>query len=119
MIPDILHFIKNGENGEDNSIMQNSDTILTLNIALNLTGYTAKWQVRPTEDSSTVLLELNSPSDGITISSGATSTLTITFNHTKTNITPGIYVYYLRLNSVSNDKYYIIKGNFEISAGVP
>jgi hypothetical protein len=119
MIPYTLHLVRNGYNGEDNSIYQNSDTILTLTYPANLSGYTSKLQVRPTENSSTVLLELSSPSDGIVIAAGVTSTITMTFTHAKTNITPGIYTYALRITTAGTLlNSYLIKGNFEISASV-
>ena len=119
MIPDTLHLVKNGYNGQDNSIYQNSDTILTLTYPANLTGYTSKLQVRPTASSPIVLLEISSPSDGIVITTGATSTITMTFSKTKTNITPGIYSYALRMTSPGTLlNYYLIIGNFEISESV-
>lgn len=36
-------------------------------VIVNITGYTAKMQIRPDKDSSTVLAEYSSPSDAITV----------------------------------------------------
>ena len=84
---------------------------------INLTGYTAVMQVRPTAASATVILEL-STGDGITIN-GSVGTLTLLVSASDmTAITPGNYVYDLEITAPSGKVTRLIEGKFAVKAEV-
>lgn len=66
---------------------------------IDLTGYSARMQIRPTLESSTVTASLTSPSNGITLG-GTAGTVTLAMTATQTAaITAGTYVYDVELVS--------------------
>lgn len=66
---------------------------------INLTGYTAKMQLRKKYDSATAALTLATGGQGIVIT-GATGTIAITATDEQTaTLDPGFYVYDLDLNN--------------------
>ena len=84
---------------------------------INLTGYTAKMQVRTSAESATVVLELTS-SAGITIN-GAAGTLTILVAASVLSaIAAGIYVYDLEITAPSGKVTRLIEGRFYVKAEV-
>jgi len=84
---------------------------------VNLTGYTARMQVRPRASSGFVYLSLTSPSGGLTLG-GTTGTITILVDGSVTSAIPaGRYVYDLEVvNGVYVDK--VMGGDFLLSAEV-
>lgn len=84
---------------------------------VNLTGYTARMQVRPRATSSLAYLSLTSASGGITLG-GTTGTITILVDGSVTSEIPsGNYVYDLEVaNGAYVDK--VMGGDFTLSAEV-
>jgi len=84
---------------------------------INLTGYTARMQVRPRASSGYAYLTLTSPSGGLTLG-GTTGTITILVDGSVTSAIPaGDYVYDLEVvNGAYVDK--VMGGNFTLSAEV-
>jgi hypothetical protein len=85
--------------------------------AVNLTGYTARMQVRPRASSGYAYLSLTSPSSGLTLG-GTTGTITILVDGSVTSAIPaGSYVYDLEVvNGAYVDK--VMGGDFILSAEV-
>ena len=67
-------------------------------IPINLTNYTAKMQVRPATDSSTVLVELSTANGRITLG-GALGTITLNAPASVMDFEGGVYVYDLELTT--------------------
>jgi hypothetical protein len=66
-------------------------------LPIDITGYTARMHVRETHESSDTLIELSSPSDGITLG-GANGTIDVLIDASETAaLTPGTGVYDLEL----------------------
>ena len=84
---------------------------------INLTGYTARMQVRPRASSGYAYLTLTSPSGGLTLG-GTTGTITILVDGSVTSAIPaGDYVYDLEVvNGAYVDK--VMGGDFTLSAEV-
>lgn len=84
---------------------------------LNLTGFTARMQVRPSVSSSTVLLELTNANSRITITA-AEGKINLSVDATTTsNLTPGNYVYDLEtVNGSVVER--ILQGSFLVRAEV-
>lgn len=84
---------------------------------LNLTGFTARMQVRPSVSSSTVLLELTNANSRITITA-AEGKINLSVDATTTSgLTPGNYVYDLEtVNGSVVER--ILQGSFLIRAEV-
>jgi hypothetical protein len=86
--------------------------------AVNLTGYTARMQLRPVVTSGTVALSLTSPSSGIAITA-ATGTFTLSATATTTAaITAGRYVYDLEAVSSGGQVTRVCEGVVTVSAEV-
>jgi tRNA threonylcarbamoyladenosine modification (KEOPS) complex Pcc1 subunit len=84
----------------------------------NITGYTARMQVRSTVDSSTVVLELTTANSRISLG-GATGQITLTVSATDmAAVTAGKYVYDLELISSGGVVSRLVQGNFVIRAEV-
>lgn len=84
---------------------------------VNLTGYTARMQVRETASSASIILSLTTENGGITLG-GSAGTVTITISATETAaLTAGSYVYDLELISGST-VYRRIQGDFDVDAEV-
>lgn len=106
------------------NIIADQGTTFTRNITyldnaglpVNLTGYTAKMQVRPATDSSTVLVELSTANGRITLG-GALGTIVLNAPATVMNFAGGVYVYDLELTSGANVTR-IIMGSFTNRAEV-
>lgn len=85
---------------------------------INLTGYTARMQVRETAASNTVVLELTTSNTRITLG-GTAGTVTINVNAaTTTSLTPGKYVYDLEVVSGGGEVTRLVEGNFIVKAEV-
>ena len=87
-------------------------------VPYNLTGYTARMQVRSTAASSTVILELTTANSRITLGGAAgTVNLLVAANITAA-LTSGLYVYDLELVSGGGEVTRLIEGNFNVKAEV-
>lgn len=87
-------------------------------VPYNLTGYTARMQVRSTIDSSTVILELTTANSRISLG-GTAGTVNLLVSATTTAaLTPGLYVYDLELVSGGGEVTRLIEGNFNVRAEV-
>lgn len=84
---------------------------------LNLTGYTAKMQIRETYDSPTAILEL-STSNGKIVLGGALGTVTLTAAAADMNFTAEQYVYDLEITSGAGVITRVIMGTFDLRAEV-
>jgi len=87
---------------------------------INLTGYTARMQVRSKANASTTIVSLtSSPAAGITLG-GAAGTIVISISATSTAaLEPGDYVYDLELvNTSSTAVTRLVQGRFRVSAEV-
>jgi hypothetical protein len=86
-------------------------------LPVNLTGYTARMQVRATASAASTIFSLTSPSGGIVLGD-ATGTITITIAATATAAAPaGCYVYDLELVDGST-VYRLLQGDFTVDAEV-
>jgi len=84
----------------------------------NLTGYTAKMQVRTSTDSDTVVLEL-STTNGYIVLGGTAGTITLTVpSGVMSVINSGLYVYDLEIVSGAGVRTTIVNGNFNLKAQV-
>ena len=84
----------------------------------NLTGYTARMQVREVVTSQDFLLELTTENSRIALG-GALGTITLTVASSATaQILPGQYVYDLELVSGGGQKTTLLGGNFKVKAQV-
>lgn len=78
---------------------------------INLTGYTAKMQVRETIDSATVVLELSTTNGRIALG-GVAGTISLTVPAANMNFASGQYAYDLELTSAGGVVTRIIMGSF-------
>jgi hypothetical protein len=86
---------------------------------VNLTGYTARMQVRSTMESATVLIELTTGADGRIVLGGSAGTITMTIAATDTAaLTAGRAVYDLELVSGGGIVTRLIQGVCTISRNV-
>lgn len=82
-------------------------------VLINLTGYTARMQVRATFESTTTVLSLTTENGGITLG-GALGTIQIIASATATAaIDPRIYVYDLELVN-GTTVYRLVQGSFTV-----
>ena len=87
-------------------------------VAVNLTGYTARMQVRSTLESATTVVELTTANGRITLG-GAAGTITLTISATDTaSLTAGRGVYDLELVSGSGIVTRLVQGVATISRNV-
>jgi hypothetical protein len=87
-------------------------------VAINLTGYTAAMQLRFTPASTTAVLSLSSPSNGITIT-GATGLVAVRMTAAQTTtLSPLIFDYDLELTSSGGIVTRLIQGSLTVSAEV-
>lgn len=85
---------------------------------INLTGYTARMQVRPTVQSNTVLVSLTTENGAITLG-GATGEVRLELTATQTNALPaGRAVYDLELVSTYGFVTRLVEGSFTVKAQV-
>lgn len=85
---------------------------------INLTGYTAKMQIRPSESSSTVLLEL-STTNGLLSITPLTGTIYILLDKiTTAGFKWRLGVYDLLLTSIDGNAKKLIKGEINVAPGV-
>jgi hypothetical protein len=84
----------------------------------NLTGYSARMQVRATAASSTVLLELTTGNGRITVGSTEYNVNLLVSAAITDGLTPGLYVYDLEIVSPSGTVDRILEGNFKVKIGV-
>ena len=82
----------------------------------DLTGYTATMTVRPFAGSTTTTL-LATTANGMISINTATSSVTVTFSATQTNIKPESYVYDFVFNS-GTEITRLLEGKFIVTAGV-
>ena len=86
-------------------------------VAVNLTGFTARMQVRPSASSSTLLLELTNANSRITITSAEGKINLSVDASTTAALTPGNYVYDLEtVNGAVIER--ILQGAFIVRAEV-
>lgn len=81
--------------------------------AVNLTGYTAKSQIRTTYDSSTIVLEMSTANGRITLG-GVLGTITINVAAANMNFSGGQYVYDLELTSAGGTVTRLVMGTFTL-----
>lgn len=85
---------------------------------INVTGYTARMQVRETAASNTTILELTTSNTRITLG-GTAGTVTLNVSATTTAaLTPGKYVYDLEVVSGGGEVTRLVEGNFIVKAEV-
>ena len=98
------------------------DTTLTWKVGdpatpVNLTGYTARLQVRTSTDAATTALELTTSNGGITLG-GAAGTIALAVSASATtSLSPGYYVYDLELVNGSTVTR-LVEGRVTVSAEV-
>ena len=81
---------------------------------VNVTGYTAKMQVREAADSSTVIIEL-STTNGRIVVSGAAGQFTLTLTDSETTaLTAGNYVYDMNITSSGGVVTKLLQGSFVV-----
>jgi len=85
---------------------------------INVTGYTARMQVRETADANTVVLELTTANNRITLGGTAGTIDLLVSANTTANLTPGLYVYDLEMVSGGGEVSRIVEGNFVVKAEV-
>jgi len=84
---------------------------------INLTGYTARMQVRPSYDASTTVLSLTNGS-GLTLG-GAAGTVTLRVEAaTTTTVSAATYVYDLELQSGGGEVTRLVEGTLEVTPEV-
>lgn len=99
------------------------DTTLTWKVgtpatAVNLTGFTARLQVRTSVDSATTALELTTANGGITLG-GAAGTIALAVSASATASLPaGYYVYDLELVAPGGGVTRLVEGRVTVSAEV-
>jgi hypothetical protein len=84
---------------------------------INLTGYTAKMQVRTATDATTSLIELSTTNGRITLG-GALGTITLNVAAADMNFAGGVYQYDLELTSGAGVVTRLIMGSFTMRAEV-
>ena len=88
------------------------------NVAVNLTGYTARLQARVDVEDTQVILNLTTENGGITLG-GALGTITLNQNATQTALLQtGSFVYDLELTSSGGTVTRLLQGELLISAEV-
>jgi hypothetical protein len=86
--------------------------------AIDITGYTARMQVRTAANAASTVLELTTSNNRISLG-GAAGTVTLTVDAATTaNLTPALYVYDLELVSGGGVVTRLIEGNFNVKAEV-
>lgn len=107
----------------DISAEQGSDYLATITyknssgVLVNLTGYTARMQIRRTTSSDDAYLRLTS-SGGIALG-GAAGTIGITISaHAMATVPPGSYVYDLEIIDTNGKVTKILKGDFGVAAEI-
>jgi hypothetical protein len=85
----------------------------------DLTGYTAKMQVRTNDLAETLILELSTNNGYITLLGAVKNNITfnVPADITK-NLTVGMFVYDLFLTAPNNEVYQILEGNFKVKPEV-
>jgi hypothetical protein len=99
---------------------QTFQRVLTLKqegVPLNLTGYSAKMQVRKDFNSSTTIIEL-STANGRILLGGSLGTVTLTLTATETFGIARSGIYDLEIVSPSNVESRVIEGEFRLHPGV-
>lgn len=87
-------------------------------VPINLTGYTAQMQVRPSVAAADVIADLTTENGGITIA-GVLGKITLALTNTQTAaLTPGQYVYDIKLISGSGFESILLSGNFIVVEAV-
>lgn len=87
-------------------------------VAVDLTDYTAKMQVRTSPSDPSVLVELSTVNGRITLTP-ASGRITLTlFASTTTSLTPGQYVYDLELTAPDGTVTRLLQGGFVVIAQV-
>lgn len=87
-------------------------------VVVNLTGYSARMQVRASVSDSSTLISLSSPSSGITID-GPNGEITVTISAaTMASVPAGTWVYDLEIESGGGVVTRLIEGKFSVSAEV-
>lgn len=114
------------------SVRQNSDDSIVWGFAtgtiasstpFDFTGASAVLTVTPAEDDATALLQLSSPSSGIsfgtsTVNGVVVSTITALFTHDQTkSLAEGMYYYNLLVSNASINGYYAL-GTFTVNPSV-
>ena len=84
----------------------------------NLTGYTARMQVRSTVSSSTIIIELTTENGRISLGTGEWNVNLTIASAATAALTPGLYVYDLEIVSGSGVVTRLIEGNFKVKAEV-
>jgi hypothetical protein len=91
---------------------------LSDDVAVDLTGYSAQFQMRATEDSATAALTLTSAGGGISMG-GVSGTFTLSASAASTSaITAGRYVYAIELTSPASVIRRIVEGVAKVSREV-
>lgn len=86
-------------------------------LPVNLTGYTARMQVRATIDSASILLSLTTENSGIALG-GAAGTVTVTATATQTAaVAAGCYVYDIEL-VIGSTVVRLVQGQFTVDGEV-
>jgi hypothetical protein len=85
--------------------------------AVNLTGYSARMQVRETLASTSTLVSLSSPSNGMTVNSAGVITMTISAA-TTAGFANGTYVYDLEIESAGGVVTRLLEGKFKVTGEV-
>jgi hypothetical protein len=88
------------------------------NTPINLTGYSARMQVREAYDSSSFLLSLTSSNAGITLGGPLGTIVFYISNIDTSNIRAGVYVYDLELIAPNGDVTRLIQGKFDTTPEV-
>lgn len=87
------------------------------NSPVNLTGYTARMQVRESHTSDELIVSLTTDS-GITVG-GSNGEIEITISASDTsNFTPGDHVYDLEIISAGGEVYRLLEGRFNVTPEV-
>lgn len=84
---------------------------------INLTGYTAKMEVRPTIGSATLLLTLSTANGRITLG-GAAGTITLSVPAANMNFDPGSFAYDLEVTSAGGTVTRVVMGQFVLRGEV-
>lgn len=84
----------------------------------NLTGYTARMQVRSNVTSNTVILSLTTENSRISLGSSDWNVNLLVDANTTANLTAGLYVYDLEIVSGTGVVTRLIEGNFKVKAEV-
>jgi len=90
----------------------------TIFLPFNLTGYSARMQVRRTISSSTTMISLSTSNNGIQITSALNGEITITMTDAQTAALTSDGVYDLEIISTNNFVTRILQGEFRLSLEV-